>query len=130
ALEIDPHYGRALSGISLTYFNELNCNAWHKWGEKEARAFEYARRAVELDDTDHVTQCILGKVRLYRREFEAAEKHLDRALQLNPNDADFLAHISVAKSHLGDQAAGIELGETAMRLNPRHPDWYLGLIGT
>lgn len=31
ALEIDPHYARAHTGMSLTYFNEWSCQIWDRW---------------------------------------------------------------------------------------------------
>jgi TolB-like protein len=127
ALEIDPYFSRAYAGISLTHFNDWSCQAWDRWGERERGAFENARRAVELDDGDHLAHCILGRIRGYRLEFALAEKHFDRALGLNPNDADCLMQISMGKTLLGHHEMGVELAETALKLNPRHGDWYYGV---
>ena len=128
ALEIQPGYARAHAGLAILYFMDWNCHGWDRWEQCETQAFEHARKAVELDDTDHVAHCILSRIYLYRRAFELAEKHVDRTLALNPNDADCLARMSATKAQLGDAAAGIELGELALRLNPRYPDWYVGMI--
>lgn len=124
ALEIDPTFARAHTGLSLSYFNDWSCTAWERWDEDEAAAFRHAREATRLDDQDHVTHCILGRILLYRREFGPAEAHLRRALALNANDADVLAHLSLGFGFLGDAALGLELGEAACRLNPNHPDFY------
>jgi len=129
ALELDPNYARAYSGIALAYYNDWNCHAWDRWAECQTQAFEHARKAIELDPSDHIPHCILGQVHLYRREFELVEKHHGRALALNPNDADCLARMAQAQCQLGDPAAGIELGEAARKLNPRFPDWYVGFLG-
>jgi TolB-like protein len=126
ALELDPDYARAHAGVSLSHFNEWSCQAWEHWDEKERLAFEAARRAADLDDGDHVIQLILGRVHLYRREFERAARHLDKALALNPNDADALMQIAMSKSFLGEHDTAFELVARAMRLNPLHPDWYFG----
>src|SRR5262245_45133343 len=88
ALAIDPGYARGYSGLSLSHFNEWNCSNWKIWTESEGQAFDNACRAVELDDADHVTQLILGRIYLYRRDYARAEQHLTRAESLNPNDAD------------------------------------------
>src|SRR3546814_12285090 len=74
ALEIDPQFARAYAGLSLTHFNEWSCLAWDRWAEKESKAFEYASRAVALDESDSATQFILGRILLYRREFERSEE--------------------------------------------------------
>ncbi|WP_296808513.1 BTAD domain-containing putative transcriptional regulator [Thiocapsa sp.] len=124
ALELDPGFARAHSGLSLTYFNEWSCLAWQRWHEDERMAFEHARDGAALDETDHVTHFVLGRVLLYRREFARAEQHLDRAEVLNPNDADMLAQLAIADAFLGRPERGAERIELAMRLNPYHDDWY------
>lgn len=129
ALEIDPNYARAHAGLALVYYNDWNCHQWDRWAECQSQAFVYANKAVELDDSDHITHSILAQVHLYRREYERAEKHLDRTFALNPNDADCLARMGQARTQLGDAAAGIQLAEAAYRLNPRYPDWYVGFTG-
>lgn len=129
ALDIDPTYARAHSGLALAYYNDWNCHHWDRWAECQNRAYDHARKAVELDDSDHITHSILAQVHLYRREFELSEKHLERTFALNPNDADCLARMGQARTQLGDAAAGIQLAEAAYRLNPRYPDWYVGFTG-
>src|SRR3546814_17427048 len=100
ALEIDPQFARAYAGLSLTHFNEWSCLAWDRWAEKESKAFEYASRAVALDESDSATQFILGRILLYRREFERAERRLVRAEELNPNDADILATLALSHASI------------------------------
>ncbi|RKT43000.1 BTAD domain-containing putative transcriptional regulator [Thiocapsa rosea] len=124
ALELDPGFARAHSGLSLTYFNDWSCLAWQRWHENERKAFEHARDGAALDETDHVTHFVLGRVLLYRREFARAEQHLDRAEALNPNDADMLAQLAIADAYLGRAERGAERIALAMRLNPYHDDWY------
>ena len=124
ALELDAQFARAHSGLSLASFNEWSCQAWHRWEETQREAYLHAAEAVRLDDADHVSHCILGKVHLYRREFDQAERHLNRAIALNPNDADNLAHNAIGQAFLGNPALGLELGASAMHLNPKHPSWY------
>lgn len=125
ALGIDPSYARAHAGLSLSHFNEWSCQAWEIWDDKERLAFQHAQRAAALDDSDAQVQIVLGRVLLYRREFEQAELRIARALQLNPSDADVLAQAGLCRAYLGDAAAGVELARKAMRLHPRHPEYYL-----
>ncbi|MEY6432998.1 BTAD domain-containing putative transcriptional regulator [Thioalkalicoccus limnaeus] len=124
ALELDPGFARAHSGLSLTYFNDWSCSAWQRWRDDERMAFEHARDGAALDATDHVTQFVLGRILLYRREFARAEQHLDRAEALNPNDADTLAQLAIADAYMGHPERGAERIDLAMRLNPYHDDWY------
>jgi tetratricopeptide (TPR) repeat protein len=128
ALSIDPAYARAHSGLSLSYFNDWSCAAWDRWDENERKAFEHALEAARLDEHDHVTHCILGRILVYRREFERAAEHLARALALNPNDPDVLAHLALGRAYLGEPELGLELGLAARRMNPFHPEWYFPCI--
>jgi TolB-like protein len=125
ALILDPHYARAYAGLSLSHFNEWSCQAWELWDEKERLAFDYARRAAELDDRDALVQLVLGRILAYRRQFDEAARHVDRAVELNPSDADVLAHAALCYAYLGDCDLAVRLSRKALRLHPGHPDWYL-----
>lgn len=129
ALEDDPGFARAWVGLSLTHFNEWSCQAWESWDEKERRAFEAAHQAAKLDTTDALAQIILGRIRVYRREFDEGGRHVERALRLNPNDADVVAHASLCLSFLGEAGRAASLAERAMTLHPCPPDWYGVCLG-
>jgi TolB-like protein/tetratricopeptide (TPR) repeat protein len=129
ALETDPSYARALTGLSLSHFNEWSCQAWHKWDETERLAYDYARRAAALDDGDPMVQVVLGRTLLYRRRFDEAAFHVDRALSLNPNDTDVLVHAAMCRAYLGDAESALALGTKAMRLHPGFPPYYGAPVG-
>lgn len=124
ALALSPSFARAYAGISLSYFNDWSCQAWSRWHERERLAFEYARRAVELDPGDHVTHGILGRIYVYRREFALGERHLEQMLALNSNDADMLMHAALAFAQLGDADRACSLADRALSVNARAPAWY------
>jgi hypothetical protein len=123
ALARDPGFARAYTGLSLSHFNDWSCAAWDRWEDNARLSYEYAARAAALDGGDHVVHCILGRVLLYRREFERGREHLERAEALNASDPDVLAHLSIGFAYLGEPARGAALGEEARRLNPA--PWYL-----
>jgi DNA-binding SARP family transcriptional activator len=124
ALALAPDFARAFSGISLSHFNDWSCQAWDRWDEREQLAFVNARKAVELDDDDHVTHTILARIHVYRREFELGERHLEHALALNSNDTNMLMQASLTYAQLGEPERACELAGMALRLHPKHPDWY------
>lgn len=124
ALQIDPHYSRGHLGLSLTHFNEWSCQLWEAWDDNETQAFEHAQRANELDDEDHYTHLVLGRVLLFRREFERAESHINRALALNANDPDALVQLAMSLAYLGRRDEARHLYERASRLSPSPPGWY------
>ncbi|WP_378074712.1 tetratricopeptide repeat protein [Chelativorans intermedius] len=122
ALELDPQYARAYAGLSLSWFNEWGCQLWNRIAENGQAAYEYAHRALDLDDSDAMLHVVIGRILLYRREYEQASWYLDRALQICPNDADVLLQLAVAEVFLGRPEIGIERGAQALHLNPYHPN--------
>ncbi len=51
-----------------------------------------------------MTQLILGRIHLDRREFDAGERRLEIALELNQSDADALAQVALGMTYLGRPA--------------------------
>jgi TolB-like protein len=127
ALTIDPAFARGHAGLSLSHFNEWSCQAWEQWDEKERLAYEHARRAADLDASDAVVQIVLGRILLARRQFDDAVHHVERALLLNSNDANVLAHASLCVGLLGDAPRAVELARKAKRQNAYFPHWYVAM---
>ncbi len=124
ALVVDPHYSRAYTGISLSHFNEWSCQQLDDVCEIGGSAYKYAMRAAALDDTDHVTQMVIGRILMYRREFDLAEQHIDKSLALNSNDADNLVKLASCKALLGKPEEGEQLFKKSLKLNPYRNFWY------
>ena len=79
---------RAYAGLARAQYRAWSCFNWTAWAKLEDEAVNFARKAIALDDSDHHAHCILGTVYLFLREFALARKHLERAVTLNPNDAN------------------------------------------
>lgn len=124
ALDLDPGFARAEAGLSLVNFNDWSCMAWDRWAEREHGAFTHAQRAVALDEADPLAHMILGRIFLYRCDFDRADHHLARAEALNPHDADLQTQLALAHCLLGRPERGRDAAALAVRLNPFHDDWY------
>lgn len=129
AAETDSGYARAYAGIAMTYYHAWSCFNWNAWANLKGKAAGYAREAVNLDENDHHAHCILSTSYVFKREHERARCHIDRAIAINPNDANTLANAALVWSFYGDASKAVETAETAVRLNPHHPDWYAALLG-
>jgi TolB-like protein len=127
ALAIDPLYARGYSGLSLSWFNQWNCQFWDRFEEASQKAYLHARRALELDDSDAMTHLIIAQVALFRCAWEQAAWYLDRALMLCPNDADLLTQAAVLEIFLGRaQSASVHV-DHAMQINPYHSNDYFAI---
>lgn len=118
ALEIEPAYSLAYSGMSLSYFNEWSCRLWDRWEVSQNGAYEWARKAIQLDDNNYMAALILGRVFLYEGSYESSEYYLRRSLQLNSNDADNLIEIASCFTFLGFSEEARELYQRSLCLNP------------
>jgi len=129
ALSSDPKYARAISAKSRT----LNLEWRYNWSaEPESAlmdAFKLAQVAVELDRSDARGYGELGFVHLYRKENDAALSAYERALELNPNDADLISDMADAMAHSGRSEDAVIKLQKAMQLNPFYPDNYLWNLG-
>ena len=124
AIAIDPNYARAHAGLSLSHFNEWSCQHWDLFEGNGAQAYAHAHAALALDDRDPMVHVVIGRVLLYRRQFDQAAWYFDRALALCPNDAEVLIQLALCDVFLGQPELALEKAEKAMRLDPYHPDHY------
>jgi DNA-binding SARP family transcriptional activator/Tfp pilus assembly protein PilF len=129
AVAKDPQFARAYVGLAMAYLNEWACFSWNHWFFLRREALDLAKKAIELDERDHRAHCVLGVARLYGRDYEGARRQLLRALELNPNDADVLAHAAAAMALIGEPGLAVEAGRSALRLAPHHPEWYTAFAG-
>lgn len=128
ALEMDSHYARGHCGMSLAYFNEWGAHAWPLWNDAIEKAYGHAEEAVRLSESDHVGQCLLGRIHVYRREFDRGQRYLERSYTLNPYGTDMLAIAALSWSFLGDHGKAHDLATRAIELHPSPPEWYYGGI--
>ena len=89
-----------------------------------AEALRLAEQALALDPNDPRVHYALGYICLTWRDFDRAERHLDLARAMNPNDAQIQIVWAWAQACLGEAERGLPAAELAMRLNPRHPRYY------
>ena len=86
ASERDPDFALAYVGMADSYLVGLYST---RGKEKEAipLAKAYATKALEIDPSLAEAQATMGLVRTYLWEWAAAETHLKRSIELNPNYA-------------------------------------------
>jgi len=88
------------------------------------RAVDIALEAVRLDPTESRCHQFLAAALLLRGDFDTARSHFEKAIELNPNDANAIANMGTMLAAIGRASEGVDLFRRAMRLNPFHPDWY------
>lgn len=129
AIDLDPGYSRGYASVSRTH-NLAWRYAWvDSPGAALNKAVELASSAIGYDDLDARGFGELGYAHLYKKQHGESLAAYERALQLNPNDADLLAEMGDALGYCRQCDRAIDLLQKAIRLNPYHPDWYLWYLG-
>ncbi len=126
ALDADPACAPALAALGYLALEEYRFD-WNKapdQGDPLDRAEALARRAYDIDSTCMLALLTLSMICYHLEQPERAREFGERALQLNPNDAEFLCEYGLILSHLGDRDRGIALLEKAMALHPRFNTLY------
>ena len=130
AIEIDPTFASAYSAIALTYIDDYR----RKWGEDPKgavdRAFEYANKAISINNNTAVAHVVLAYAQLYgRKQPEKAITAARQAIKLYPNYADAYAIIGSAYSFVDRSLDAIRINKHAIRLNPTSSYIYLSNLG-
>lgn len=127
ALQIDPGFARAYTGLSYVYMNRAidgGVGVPREKDENRMMALRLAEQALAADPNDPRVHATLGYMCLTWRQFERAEHHLDLARAMNPNDAMIQITWGWLQACLGKPERGLPAAEIAFRLNPCHPTWY------
>ncbi len=126
AVALDPDYAlaQAYLGLSLLVENRYSTAP----SEIKARALECTRKAVRLQPSESRCQQFLALAYRFTDEYDLAIQHYERAVALNPNDANAIASLGSALAVVGRAEEGLHMIRQAMRLNPLHPDWYWGSL--
>lgn len=129
AIQIDPDYALAYSGISDAY-----CRlAWYSYCSPEEsfpRAKEAAEKALEIDENLPEAYASLGFVSMcFDRDYEKAFKQIERAIELDPGFAGARTYYSICLAITGRHEESIKEGKKALELDPLTPMMQVNLAG-
>ncbi|NJO23284.1 MAG: tetratricopeptide repeat protein [Sphingomonadales bacterium] len=127
AAEIDPGYGDAYAALGIVYVRGCQWG-WNEelgmsTGQANSAANQYLSEAEK--DKSSLTAVAASHIHLYNDRHDKALAEAARAIALDPNDPE--AHVAMALALIttGRPEAGLEFVETALRLNPSHPTYYV-----
>jgi TolB-like protein/tetratricopeptide (TPR) repeat protein len=127
AIELDPSYAHAYSGLAETYAL-LGSYGLMPIAESHPLARDVALKALELDDAladaHRSLAAVLGD---YYWDWAEAERHFQRAIELAPNDVTTLRFYSLYLAYTSRPAEGLPIAERASSLDPVSPNVRLNL---
>jgi len=118
AVELDPGYAAAHSSLGETFHVAVSMG----WAESPDtywnRVVEEANEALRLDASDTRARILLGRKYIAYNQFAEAQVEIDRAIAINPSDADALAGRGNILVWLGKTDDAISSLELAQRIDP------------
>jgi adenylate cyclase len=118
AIELDPRYAPAYAMLGYTYYEEAR-SGWTEFPDDAIRkAEQLARKALDVDPALPQGHRLLASSHLRRQEYDLALQELDRALQINPSDAQSLASRGAILMWAGRSDEGAKVLEAALLLDP------------
>jgi len=126
AIELDPGFARAYAWRACSGSQLLGDDFTEQQVDEN---LELVKIALSLDEGESETHRIMGAIYMAKRDFERAELHIRRSIELNPNDAHVAVKAGTYFSFAGEPEEGLANIRRAMRLNPHHPVWYWTELG-
>ena len=130
SVALDPGFAPAHAEIAYIQYLYVT---WRREPERRdaqlAKGFASARRALALEASLPLANRALGMLHLRAREHADAVTWTQRAVALNPGEAESYAWLANVLSFVGRSAEALEQLAHAMRLDPLHPplwDFYTG----
>ncbi len=129
AIEFDPEFARAYADVALSYAMDLQFGWTSATPEKFSTAFEYADRALELDETVGQVHFSLSMLYLMSKQHEKALESSKRSVVLHPNYADGYAQWALALNYSGKPQEALEILRKATKINPKPIFFYTWIKG-
>lgn len=117
AIAGDPNFAPAYAGLAHAY-SLLPAFSPIPTSEANARAKEYAMKALEIDDTLAEAHALAGDVKIIESDWEGAEKDYLHAIQLNPGFAPSYNKYGYNLMCRGRFEEGVDMMRKAIELDP------------
>lgn len=118
AIQIDPNYALAYVGIAeaqraLTLSNDIDPQITYQ------QAKTAASRAIQLNPDLPESQMAIGMIEfIYEWDWNLAEKHLAKAVEMNPNNAEARIYYAHLLSNTGRHEKALDEARRARELDP------------
>lgn len=117
-IAMQPNYADAQAELADATFQRASYG-WSEFVEQDVEtAIRLAQKALETDDESALAHSVLARAYTVQQRYDLALAESERALQINPSDADVQATRAAVLLWTGDIDGSIAAGELAMRLNP------------
>ncbi len=129
AIDLDPMSAAAHAGLAVSHIHEYEA-PWCEQPENTlSTTFEWARKALQLDDLNIMGRYALAGAHYYNGEYELANLEIEKAIAINPHDYHNVCSKAWFMTFSGHLQEGLACSIDAMRTNPYAADGCLETIG-
>jgi adenylate cyclase len=121
AMEIDPSDSRPVAYMAYAHFRFVYEGYSTEPEADIAKIIEYAKRAIDLDDTNPYAHFAYSIGLTYSGQPELGIPEARRAVELNPNYSHAYIPLGNGLNLAGEPAEGVPYLEKAIKLNPTDP---------
>ena len=126
AAAIDPDFAHAHAWLAIALVGRY-------WFDADPRTLHEAslaaQRALELDSNDPTVHHANAMVMIWLRQYERAGMHFDRAIALNPVDAQIRADRANLLRYAGHPEEALAAIDAALQRSPFPPNWFWRVRG-
>lgn len=118
AMVMSPNYADAYAELANIHFERATFG-WSEFAQQDIdTAIRYAQKAIDLDDESVLAHGVLARAYAATQKYDLAMAESERALDLNPSDAEVLLARAAVLLWTGRIEESIATAEIATRLNP------------
>jgi adenylate cyclase len=129
AQEIAPDALFPLQMEGWVHLNDARFGYTASKEESLAKAKAIAKRALLIDENDPDSHLLLAGVERGQKNLDEAIRHMERAIELNPNHAKAVGAMAQLLNYSGRPQEAIGFSKKAMRLSPVYPPWMPANLG-
>jgi adenylate cyclase len=120
AIDLDPNYAAAYAALGGSHFEGV-VSGWTEFRQEEiGQAEMLAQKALALDPATTSAYRLLAIINMYKRRYDLALGQIDRALEINPSDAETYGQRGNILVWAGRAAEGLPWLEGALRFDRAH----------
>jgi TolB-like protein/Tfp pilus assembly protein PilF len=118
AIDLDPNYSDAYAALAKSHYYAV-ISGWAQFREDELKQAEaLALKALAINPATTRAYNVLAQIELYRKHYDLALAQVDRALEINPSDAESYRDRGAYLVFAGRAAEGLPWLEGALRFDP------------
>ncbi len=126
---LDPDSAEAFAWSAWAHIVDLLMGFSANNTESLDQAIFEARHAVSIDPFSETGHWVLGAALVMDNDYERGFEEYDKAMEINPNNPDFMVTKGRDLAAFGRFDEGIELIHKGFKFNHHHAEWYFWYLG-